>query len=88
MDSNIFGSTLTAYLKNYLKTYVSLSYRYSETSLERPLPRETTCLERPHITGKDNILLQLNLLPETTCLERPHFCGQGGGLSKQVLLYY
>ena len=62
---------------------------YSETCLERPLPLETTCLKRPHISGrKFYISIQLNLWPKTTCLERKHFYVGRGGLSRQALLYH
>ena len=60
----------------------------SENCLERPLPWETTCLDRPHIFGRRTcISIYLNLSLETTCLDRPHFCGQWGSLSRQILQY-
>ena len=51
------------------KTQTSREYIYSEIYLERPLPRETTCLEGPHTNDrKAQISMQLKLSPKTTCL--------------------
>ncbi len=76
------------FISKFCFTLCKWQCKYSRTYLERPLPWETTCLDRPHIFDrKTYISIQLNLSPEITCLDRPHFCGQWGGLSRQVLLY-
>ena len=60
-------------------------YMYGKICLERPLPWETTCFERPHILSRMSyISMYLNLSPQSTCLERPHFYGHC--LSRQILL--
>ncbi len=69
------------YQLSLFKTYG----RYSETYLNRPLPWETTCLERPDISvRRSHISMQLNLSSKTTCLERPYIYGWCG-LTRQVL---
>ena len=89
LSDSLTCKALWADLKELKSTLKELQSTYSETCLERPLPWETTWLQRPHIFGRRaNISVQLNLSPEITCLERPHFCGQRGGLSRQVLLYF
>ncbi len=52
-----------------------VSFLYSETCFERPLPWEITCLEGLHFPGRRSyISMQLNLSPpKTTWLERPYF---------------
>ncbi len=41
---------------------------YSEICHERPLPWETTCIERPDIPARrSHISMQLSLSPKTTC---------------------
>ncbi len=49
-----------------LSWWVQLEVKYSETCIERPLPRETTCLEGPHTPGRKSAF-QCN----STCHQRP-----------------
>ncbi len=77
---NLFLSLLFFFL------FPSPSNWYSETCLERPLLRQTTCPEGPHIHDRSlrsPISIQLNLSPKTTSLIRErHFWPMGMGSFK------
>ncbi len=56
--------------------------QYSEISLETQLPPETTCFERPQLSGAKLYFNTIEPVTRDPCLDRPHFLAEGAFFKK------